>query len=197
MIAPFVSTACAYSLAAYIEAAELSSATSVPSPPTHVLPRDDVLRSFADTPQSYMRFVPGPATTDITAVSEHTPIFIGGVGPEQEVIAQLTEFRSLEHGWDGENAEAPNRTAIREAVRFIRTAGPLAGRLEPTLHTDGSVLLEIEDGLEGVLRFSGDGQITYALRGSRPGTVGFDGSNIPPALKTALSLLTPIPERVA
>jgi hypothetical protein len=114
------------------------------------------------------------------------PIVLGPDGPEHELIAQLSGFRSLRDGWDGEAAVAPNRVAIRDAVRFIQAAGSLSERLEPTLHTDGSVLLELEDGLGGSLKFRGDDHIVYAVKGARPGTVPFDGSNVPEALRAAL-----------
>lgn len=181
-----VSTVGAYSLAAYLGAAEMVSATSAMAFRASAAPRDIVQRSVAESPRAYSEYVPELLAEDVTAVSELMPIVLAPDGPEHGLIAELSSFRSLKDGWDGEGAAAPDRTAIRDAVRFIRAAGLLAGCLEPTLHTDGSVLLELEGGLDGALKFRGDSQIVYAIKGVQPGTVLFDGSNVPDALKLAL-----------
>lgn len=106
------------------------------------------------------------------------------------IIAELEELAELPEGWDGENAAAPSRHAINDAASFVRLAGQLAGRLEPTLHVDGSVILEIGDGSDGSLRFKGDGKVIYAFRGRLRGSVVFNRKTIPGPILAALSALT-------
>lgn len=120
-----------------------------------------------------------------TAVSEETSPLIESPVSQDDLIAQLNEFRSLNHGWDGERAVRPGAEAIRDAVRFVRVAGELAAILEPTLHADGSVILDIGDDA-GSIRFKGDDQVIYAFRNGARGVLPFDGFTIPDAIKPAL-----------
>jgi hypothetical protein len=183
-------TACAFSLAVYLQAADLVAATSVVPAGAGSDGRDPVIRSFLGTSVF-------STTESVTAISDSAPILLGADSPEDEVIAQIAAFRDLKAGWDGLASPAPNKHAIRQAVRFIRLAGDLAQRLEPTIHADGSILLEIGDGSEGSLKFQGDGQVTYAIQGTSPGTVAFLGSVIPDALSAALSSPAPMVRRAA
>jgi hypothetical protein len=101
------------------------------------------------------------------------------------IVEELEDFRDLTPGWDGEEGAAPSPGAIEDAVSFVRAAGDLANRLEPTIHADGSIILETRNG-RGSLRFKGDRQIIYALPGGAPGTAGFNGTDIPLKIKSAL-----------
>jgi hypothetical protein len=125
---------------------------------------------------------------DVEVVSSSTSDEVP-VAATQTIIGELQELRDLPQGWDGEEAAAPSRDAIDEAIAFVRSAGQLANRLEPTLHADGSVLLEIGDGTRGSLRFKGDHRIIYAIRDRTPGAVPFDGKTIPNVISSALAAL--------
>jgi hypothetical protein len=143
--------------------------------------------------RSFLVFSPWPDvlsrgrdTVGQTAVSEETPPLVESPVTQDHLIEQLNEFRSLDQGWDGERAVRPRAEAIRDASRFVRVAGESAGILEPTLHTDGSVILDIGDDA-GSIRFKGDDQVIYALRSGARGIVRFDGFTIPDEIKPALA----------
>lgn len=106
--------------------------------------------------------------------------------PTDALVADLQEMRELQKGWDGEEAAAPLREAIRDAILFVRAIGDFARCLEPTPDIDGSILLEIGDGSDGSLRFRGDHTIIYAIRGAAPGIVKFDDEEVPEQISEAL-----------
>lgn len=128
------------------------------------------------------------ATRSATAGSDRAMIVVNDRRPSDRLIAVLAEFLALHQGWDGEDAHAPSSTAVLDAIRFINAAGMRALALEPSLHVDGSVLLEIEDGAAGSLRFTGDGSIVYAIKGVGTGSAVFDGYTIPEEVGAALSV---------
>jgi hypothetical protein len=105
--------------------------------------------------------------------------------PMDALVAELEELRELPVGWDGEGAAPPISDAINDAISFVRSIGDIASRLEPAPDVDGSILLEIDDGGTGSLRFRGDHTIIYAIRGVAPGIVGFDGRIVPGKISEA------------
>jgi hypothetical protein len=90
---------------------------------------------------------------------------------EDRLISEIEGFLDLGDGWDGENAAKPNVNAIKQAVRFVRAAGELASQLEPGLHVDGSVLLEIGNGIEACICFTPADKIVYSWKGAIPGII--------------------------
>lgn len=120
-----------------------------------------------------------------TAVSTAAPIILEPEHPEDSLVAELLEFRKLGPGWDGEQAAEPSWQAIRDAARFAHAAGEWCELIDPTLHVDGSVILEIGD--LGSLRFNGDGQVIYALDGIGRGKVHLDGFSVPKEIRSALT----------
>ncbi len=110
---------------------------------------------------------------------------VGPDRPEDVVVAQLSCFRTLMAGWDGEEAAKPFDHAVTDAMRFVRSVGATGVALEPTLHVDGSVILEAGEDSELSLRFMGDGAVIYATP-HRVGTVCFDGYVIPAAIAPVL-----------
>jgi hypothetical protein len=112
------------------------------------------------------------------------------LSPISTLVAELRELRRLSEGWDGEAAAAPIPDAINDALSFVRAAGDLSTRLEPTLHVDGSVILEVGDGSEGSLRFRGDHTITYAIRGFTPGVARYDGKTVPEEISATLAAVS-------
>lgn len=122
-----------------------------------------------------------------TTTSENAPLLVAFEDSANALVDEVVDFRKLNEGWDGENAAKPSFAAIRDAVRFIRAAGTYASRFEPTPHADGSIILEIADGVEGSLRFKGDHRIIYAARRIGVGSVPFDGSTIPETIRLVLS----------
>ena len=143
-------------------------------------------RSYLGSPSWDFVFVSKLGVHGNTAVSENAPLLVTSEGPADPLIDEIVDFRKLQEGWDGEDAAKPSSAAIRDAVRFIRAAGVFASRLEPTLHVDGSIILEIGDGVEGSFRFKGDHRIVYAAARIGFGSVRFDGSTIPDAIRPML-----------
>lgn len=101
----------------------------------------------------------------------------------EDITGRLYAFGDLEEGWDGETAEPASWPSIRDATRLVRAAGDLALCLEPTLHADGTAILEAES---GTLGFPGDGTVTYAFEGVDPGRADFDGALLPPVIRDLL-----------
>ncbi|MFG1246027.1 hypothetical protein [Xanthobacter flavus] len=121
-----------------------------------------------------------------TAISDRAPFLVGPDRAEDSAVAQLAEYKSLTEGWDGEHAAKPSLEAIYDAQRFVRALGAVATTLEPTPHVDGSILLEIDDGASGSLRFAGDGLVIYAIVGKGRGVAEFDGFTVPEAIRRAI-----------
>jgi hypothetical protein len=172
-------TTAAYGISAYLASADLIAST-MPLSARHLTVDEDVIgRSFGVASIAYDRAQ--------TAVSDEVPFVVGPRTVGDNLIAELSGFRDLDDGWDGENAARPNPVAIREAAKFIRAAGDFASRFEPTLHVNGSVLLEVGDGAGGSLRFNGDGKIVFALAGFERGVLAFDQSTMPEKIRAAVA----------
>jgi hypothetical protein len=121
-----------------------------------------------------------------SSISDDVDIFVGLERTEDRLISEIEDFRDLCEGWDGEDAAKPNAKAIEQATRFVGAAGELANRLEPSLHVDGSVILEIGNGIEGSIRFMGDDRIIYSAIGIAPSVSRFDGRSVPEVIKIVL-----------
>lgn len=123
-----------------------------------------------------------------TAVSENALFPIGQNRAAQTLAREISSYRSLREGWDGEGALSPNDDAICDAARFVYAAGRIPGlvsRLETSLNTDGTVALDVEDGI-GTLMFRGDDSIVHAFEGHAPGVVDFYDDAIPSELLRTL-----------
>lgn len=138
-----------------------------------------VVRSFVRAPE-------GPAVRTVsartTSISEDVRVVFGRNKAAVALVQELSKFRPLKAGWDGEDALAPNDDAICDAVRFVAAAGHvpgLASRLEPTLNADGTVSLDIDDRVQATLMFKGDDTIVYAVVGAAPGKAEFLDDHIP------------------
>lgn len=174
----WVTTFSAFSLATYLDSVDLVAAT------TDYAPR--LAAASGEFRRSY-EGLPANVFAGATAVSDEAPIVVGVDRPaEQALVNQIAEFRGLGEGWDGEFAARPSPLAIRDAIKFIRASPLLPATLEPSLHVDGSVILELEDGVKGSLRFRGDGQIICALPSMAPASIAFNGLTVPAQLQGAL-----------
>jgi hypothetical protein len=143
-------------------------------------------RSFAGAPIWGFELAAGTKATRVTSISDDAPIFLNAVQESDRLVAEIFALQSLRAGWDGELAEEPNEAAIQDARRFVRAAGDIAANLEPTLHADGSVILEVGDGAEGSLRFKGDGTVIFATETDR-GVLEFSEFGIPERVRQVLS----------
>ena len=143
--------------------------------PSYAVPTDPWRQLFLDSPSAIR-----------TAVSDAESIVVGPDRPEDFLVSEIIEFRKLDAGWDGETAERPPSTALRDAIQFARAARSLAGRFDASLHVDGSVVFGIEDGAEGSLRFKGDGQVIYSFRDAQ-GVEPVSRFEIPSKILAALS----------
>lgn len=177
-----MTTTCApaIGLAAYLEQAQLVAATT-PVSVRAMLNEFVIKRSFVGS----VKWGSGQAAP--TAASDEVVPFVGSARTEDLVIAQIEALKNLQKGWDGEDAAAPNIVATRSAQRFVRALADKAGLFEPSVHADGSILLEIDGGLGGSVKFNDDGSLSYAINGHPPATVAFDGTRLPPGLRDALS----------
>lgn len=95
---------------------------------------------------------------------------------EEALVAEIREYSELHEGWDGEGAAPPAQASIEAAINFVRLLGADALRLEPTLHADGTVILETPEGLS--FRFISASEISAVLPDSAS-IVQFDGSSVP------------------
>lgn len=125
---------------------------------------------------------PAFANAGPTALQENY-VFPSSDRPEERVVAEIRSYATLLDGWDGEFATKPECFSIESASNFVRLLGRSASSLEPTLHADGSIILEAEDG--AMIRFLDGSQISAVLPGFS-GTIEFDGTAIPPAILRAL-----------
>ncbi len=121
-----------------------------------------------------------------TVASPEVPLFIGQPRPEDVLVGEVLAFRRLPHGWDGEDAAPPRREALKDAIRFLYSAGSSSLVLEPTLHVDGSVILEVGDGSQGSFRFKGDGQVICSANGMPPSILPFEGRTLPSQVRAVL-----------
>ena len=80
------------------------------------------------------------------------------------VVARLRVLGRYGAGWDGEQASAPRRRAIEDAIAFVANLGldpPFSASLEP----DGGVVLALGDGGRRlVLVFEGNGKADMHVR---------------------------------
>lgn len=158
-------------------------APSVAQPQEQEVPNRTFLRTHIG--QQRWDFL-GSVLGSSSSVSDDVDFVVGLERAEDPLILEIEEFRNLHEGWDGENAAKPNAKAIDQAIRFVRAVGKLAHRLEPGLHVDGSVILEIGNGIEASIRFIGDNRIIYSAEGIMPGVSKFDGRSVPEVIKLVL-----------
>lgn len=108
---------------------------------------------------------------NINALTDNLSILTGN-------LRSLTEYLNLGSGWDGERASEPNPESVFQAMIFLLLLRDEADlELEPSLHVDGSVILEAND---GSFWFIGDGNIAYYFgNGLGRGVVHFDSRKLP------------------
>lgn len=166
--------------------AELGSSTSPVARSSVVAERtvDRPHRTYVGSP-SWSFLSKGGSGVAAPQTSVEAPLVVGADRLEDPVVAQIQAFRSLKTGWDGEGAAEPSAAAIREAVKFIRLVGAPAAEIEPYLHVDGSVLVELPNDA-GSLGFRGDRNIIFVFDEIDHGTVPFDGFTIPEKIRSAL-----------
>jgi hypothetical protein len=138
---------------------------------------------------------PAPQSTQVgrasvpTAVSESAPFPIGQNRAAKALAREISGYRCLREGWDGEGALAPNSDAICDAARFVYEAGKMPGlipRMEASLNADGTVALDIDGDPTGTLVFKGDDTVVHAFQGCAPGIVDFPDEAIPPEILRTL-----------
>jgi hypothetical protein len=112
-------------------------------------------------------------------------LIIGRERPEDAVVSVVAGFVALRPGWDGEGAPCPTTAAIDDAIRFLRSAPALSAKIDPTIHANGAILFELEQG--GALEFRGDRAIRVSLPNHPPTVLPFEGAAIPASLRHALS----------
>ena len=147
-------------------------------------PPTSLARTFQGLPSSSV--ADGHSLRSPTASVDEGMLLAAPAKAANPAINELLAFRVLAAGWDGERALAPRREAIDDAIRFLHAAGESASGLEPTLHVDGSVILEIGDGADGSFTFRGDRRIICAVKGMTPQAVAFEGRAIPSEVRAAL-----------
>lgn len=111
--------------------------------------------------------------------------------PREEAIGNLRGWSSLEKNWDGEGANIPNPTSLKDAEYFIDLLGKGYSIPEPMLLANGRAgLYWDEDGLYADLEFLGDGRVTYFIEhrgeGKHKGVVQFRRGEMPPVFAALL-----------
>ena len=147
----------------FLSNAELAGATA-PSVSQAATTVELVIARTAISPSPWHR---GPFY-ESTAASETAPIAAAAQRQSDDLLMAISELRDLREGWDGENAAPARPRAITDALHLVAGLGNEAKALEPTLHVNGSVLLEIDGGSGGGLLFSGDGTAAYYIQGFAP-----------------------------
>ena len=109
------------------------------------------------------------------------------------VLDGMGVISALDAGWDGNLGKAPCPVSMAQAREFVSAlsgrrmpGGNLFRLLEPSLHADGCVVLEIGDGGDGWLKFPGDGMVVYSVSGCPDGCMPI-GTDMPPCLERTLS----------
>ena len=172
-----LSTTTTMALSAYLMSADLVNSTSAHARAS--LTKEETLtRSFASCSSWEHALAGVQIVASRTAISEGVPFFIGADRHDDDLTVQINEYRNVFDCWDGEDAAKPTTAAILDAVRFVRSLGPLSIGLESTLHVDGSIILELDIDA-GSLRFKGDKKIIYAFERGTHGIVAFNGFIIP------------------
>jgi hypothetical protein len=155
----------------------------------------DVLSSFSrpsrtinrELERSYVPPAPWPdGVVAVTDASKDVPIVFSEARPIDVVLSELVTFLNFEEGWDGDMARKPLVNSIHNAMAFVHLAGSKIATAEPSIHTNGEILLELEDdGEAGVLRFPGDNTVCFFIEGKPPRQVPFDGTKLPNDIKAA------------
>lgn len=175
-----------YSVDEYLEGDERFVATSLAGRSVSIAPnRFALTRSFVgSSPIESSR----PTGAIRTAISDRAPIVIGPKRASDGIIRELAAFRKLTAGWDGEQACAPNADAVTDAIHFAHAAATVYGfvpLIQPSLHADGSVILEIDGSRPGSLSFLGDGRIVFSVDGGPSGLTDFQYDIVPEVIKAA------------
>lgn len=166
--------------AACMLSADIVASTS-PAGKATIASDEMISRSFIGKP-SILYFEGKEEKIDLqTSGHQANEIFIGPERIDDDLVAQIHEFQNLDSGWDGESAARPNMTATLEASNFVRAAWLAASIFEPTIHADGSIILEVADN-GGSLRFKGDGKIIYFVENLGRGVATFNGRDVPAEL---------------
>jgi len=119
------------------------------------------------------------AQSETSVPSEAAPL-TPRVYPEEKVVAEIGAYGKLCAGWDGEDAAEAKSESIQRAIDFVRLCGAGGVNFEPSLHVDGTVILETEDGL--YIQFLENNRLAVVGHlGSA--VIEFDGSLMPSQLE--------------
>lgn len=78
---------------------------------------------------------------------------------KNEIINIIFGYRNLSEGWDGYYAAKPCDDSVTDSIKFLECLNLESNDFEPTLHSDGSILLESE---KYTLKFKGNGYIIFS-----------------------------------
>ena len=171
-------------LAAYLDTSEIIEATTQLSRAS-IRVEEPYTGSYQTPAISWNVLIPNQIC-DQSFVSNNCRPIASLPRPEAEGVSTLKSYSDLEAGWDGEDADKPMAAAIDEAIQFLQASGDMARFLEPALHVDGSVLLELMNGAKGALSFKGNGTIWVAVVSKPSFAANFDGSVISETIKVAI-----------
>jgi len=141
------------------------------------------VRSFVDVPHYFFNDLLVAGNTNHTSSSGLIPI---SERPEAALASEIHTYMNLERGWDGEDASKPDARSVSGAASFVHLLGPGALALEPSLHVDGTVILESDDGIS--LRFLDEGTISAVIPRHGGIKIDFDGLNIPALILESLHI---------
>ena len=116
-------------------------------------------------------------------VSAAEPARLRKTTEREELIGDLRSWRLLDADWDGEGANKPIETSLKQAESFARLYGDEGILPEPMLHASGRAgLYWRTDDLYADLEFLGDGHIAYYVErhgDKHKGQVYFDSKKMP------------------
>lgn len=108
----------------------------------------------------------------------------------EKLIGELRGWTLFRANWDGEGAEAPSISSLRDAVTFVRLLDEKITLPEPMLLASGHAgLYWNESGLYADLEFFGNGRIAYYIElksGKHKGVLNFSPNSMPKVLSALL-----------
>ena len=110
----------------------------------------------------------------------------------EKVIGELREWAFLKINWDGEGANAPSKTSIKEAVKFVRLINDSVEMPDPNLLASGNVsLFWNSQSLYAEIEFLGNNRIAYFIKKNEDkhkGIISFGSEKMPAVFTTLVGI---------
>jgi hypothetical protein len=157
---------------------------------TMLVPADAVSLPELSTTKTFFRVPITSRTAETGSLTWNRGVDSYDGAPHKRVLADLAEYATLQHDWDGEGASAPARASFSDAEQFVCSlTGPLP---EALVNANGRAgLIWERANLYVELEFLGNHQIAYY--GERNGQaqqdiVNFTAGSVPEPIKTLIAV---------